>query len=331
MDVSVVIPSHNRADLLAFTLDSVLGQTVPPREVIVVDDGSTDDTLTLAGHYAPAVRVISIGNSGSIVARNIGLRAAMTPIVAFCDSDDLWAPDFLEHMAALWRAEPRTKVAYSNFRIVRDGVWSAGSKFDAAPPGYWDGLRPVAAGMGVFDVAIVDRVVRWQPFFPSALVVDRTAMQEAGGWDEGVGRTVGDDLGTVLRLAELRPFGAVAAPLVGIRKHPGNFSANVRAMNLGDANILDYVLASRPSLRPYAALIRDSAARRRCDALDSAFAEGDFVAVRRIFDLLGVEAISGRIRLKRLVSGLPPPLARRAARLLGRGRGNRARRVDGVL
>jgi Glycosyl transferase family 2 len=283
---------------------------VPPREVIVVDDGSRDATLSVVARYQPVIRVIPIKNSGSIVARNVGLRAALAPVVAFCDSDDLWRPDFLAQMAALWRAEPRTRVAYANFRIVRDDVWGRETKFDEAPGGFWAGLRPVGEGLGVFDQPIVDRLVGFQPFFPSACVADRTAMIEAGGWDEGVGRTVGDDFGTVLRLGELRPFGVVSAPLVGIRKHSGNFSANVRAMNLGDANILEYVLASRPWLLPHAEVIRDGVARRRRDALDSAFADRDFAAVRAIYRQLPAGGRSARVRLKALIAKLLLPVTR---------------------
>jgi hypothetical protein len=318
MDVSVVIPSYNRADLLSFTLDAVLAQTFPLREVIVVDDGSRDHTLEVIRRYGPQVRVVTISNSGSIVARNIGLRVAAGRLVAFCDSDDLWTPDFLKQMAALLRAEPRTRVAYSNFQVLRDNVWSTETKFDGAPAGYWDGLRMVGDGLGVFDQPIVDRVIRWQPFFQSALVVDRGAMLQAGGWDEGVGRTVGDDFGTVLRLAELQPFGVVFAPLAGIRKHPGNFSGNMRAMNLGDANILEYVLASRPSLGPLATLIRGSVAQRRRDALDGAFVDGDFAAVLAIYERLPCAAQTGRVWMKRLISGLPSPAALRLMRLLAK-------------
>ena len=130
-DCSVIIPTYNRARVIGATIEAILNQTLPPREVIVVDDGSRDDTLSVLAGYQPAVRVISIENSGSIVARNVGLRAASAPVVAFCDSDDLWRPDFLERMAALWRAEPRTCVAYANFRIVREDVWGAETKFDA--------------------------------------------------------------------------------------------------------------------------------------------------------------------------------------------------------
>ena len=309
MDISVVVPSYDRADLLPGTLDAVLAQTLPPREVIVVDDGSRDRTMAVLAGYVPRVTPIRIDNSGSIVARNTGLRLATAPLVAFCDSDDLWRPDFLARMAELWQAEPRTRVAYANFRIVRDGVWSAKTKFDEAPAGFWNGLRPVGDDAAVFDQPVVERLVRFQPFFPSACVADRAAMLQAGGWDEGVGRTVGDDFGTALRLGELHPFGVLSAPLVGVRKHPGNFSASVRAMNLGDADVLEYALASRPSLRPYAALIRDSVARRRTDALGGAFADRDFAAVCAIFKKLPPGAVHYKIRLKYLLARLLRPTA----------------------
>ena len=282
----------------------MLAQTLSPSQVIVVDDGSHDHTMAVLSGYAPQVTAIRIDNSGSIVARNVGLRLATAPLVAFCDSDDLWQPNFLARMAALWQAEPRTRVAYANFRIVRDGVWSAGTKFDEAPPGFWSDLRPLGNDAAVFDQPVVERLVRFQPFFPSACVADRVAMLGVGGWDEGVGRTVGDDFGTVLRLGELHPFGVLSAPLVDIRKHPGNFSASVRAMNLGDAGILEYALASRPSLQPHAELIRDSIARRRADAFASAFADRDFPAVREIYQKLPPGAIHSRMRLKYFLARL---------------------------
>jgi len=283
MDVSVVIPTYNRAELLPLTLRTVLAQTLAPSEIIVVDDGSTDDSLGILAGFAPRVRVLSIANSGSIVARNVGLRAASGEFVAFCDSDDLWRPDFMQRMAMLWQAERRTRVGYGNFQIVTADRWMPGSKFEQAPAGFWSGLRSVGDGLGVFGGPIVRRLLAFQPFFPSALVAVRQALIDAGGWDEGVGRTVGDDFATALRLAELHPFGVVHAPLVGIRKHAGNFSADVRRMNLGDADILEYVLATRGSLAKHRTAIQESAGRRRRDALDSAFADGDFAAVRAIY------------------------------------------------
>ena len=305
----VVVPSYNRAAMLPETLDAILAQQPPPRAVIVVDDGSTDGTGTmLAARYPGRVRVLPVVNGGDLVARNAGLALTTAPLVAFCDSDDVWQPGFLAAMAALWQAEPRTRLAFSDFRILRAGVAEAATKFGTAPPGFWDGLRQVAAGCAVFDTPIVPRVIGFQPFFPSCLVADRAFLQGIGGWDASVGRVVGTDFATLLLLAEHAPFGVVRAPLVHIRKHEGNHSGDVQAMNLGDATILEHVLARRPSLAPHAALIANSVARRRAEALDIAFARHDFAAVRTIFPLLPPGWAGRKARLKSRISAWPTPL-----------------------
>jgi glycosyltransferase involved in cell wall biosynthesis len=318
MSVSVIIPAYNRATLLPFTLDAVLAQVPAPGEVIVVDDGSTDATAAVAAAHATRdpdrIRVVTTPNRGDLAARNAGLRIAGGDLVAFCDSDDLWRPGFLGAMTALWRAAPGLHAAYSDFVIVRDGVWGERTKFADAPAGFWDGLRPVADEAGVFDRPVVERLLAFQPLFPSCLVADRGFLLSVGGWDEGVGRTLGSDFATALRLAEHPPLGIVRRPLVGIRKHAGNFSADVQAMNLGDAFVLDYVLATRPSLAPLAGAIRASIERRRAEALDTAFARHDFSGVREIAAKLG--RLSGRRRIKRLVAGLPEPPRSVVARVL---------------
>jgi hypothetical protein len=217
-------------------------------------------------------------------------------LVAFCDSDDLWRPDFLATMLALWQAEPRIRAACSDFALVRDRGWDGTTKFTGAPADYWDALRMVGPEMGVFDMPVVERLLRFQPFFPSCLVADRQAFLAVGGWDEGVSRLVGSDLATMLRLAEHPPVGVVCRPLVGIRKHAGNYSADVQAMNLGDARVLEHVLATRPGLRPLAPAIRASIARRRAEALDTAFARRDFAAVRQIGALLPAGGLATRLK-----------------------------------
>ena len=91
-------------------------------------------------------------------------------------------------------------------------------------------------------------------------MADRDFFRAIGGWDESASRIVGSDFATALRLAEHAPLGVLHAPLVGIRRHDGNFSADTVAMNLGDARILEQVLASRPGLAPLADAIRASIA-----------------------------------------------------------------------
>jgi hypothetical protein len=325
LSIGVVVPTYNRAGFLPETLDAILGQTRPPDAIVVVDDGSTDETPSVLARYAPRVKALRITNSGELVARNTGVAALATDLVAFCDSDDLWRPGFLAAMEALWRAEPGTRAAYGDFVIVRDGVWEETSKCASAPPGFWEGLRPLGPESGVFDAPIIARLIAFQPFFPSAMVVDRRYFQSVGGWDEAVSRTVGMDFATHLRNAEHPPLGVLRAPLVGIRKHGDNYSADVQKMNLGDARVLEHVLRTRPSLAPHAALIRASIARRRREALETAFARRDFAAVREIHALLPAAERGGKIAVKHAVATLPAALANPLATLLSAAGSARAR------
>ena len=94
--ISVVIPSYNRADLIGETLANVLGQSRPPDEVIVVDDGSTDDSTRVVEGFGDRVTLIRQANAGPGAARNRGLAAARGELIQFMDSDDLWSLNKLE-------------------------------------------------------------------------------------------------------------------------------------------------------------------------------------------------------------------------------------------
>jgi glycosyltransferase involved in cell wall biosynthesis len=316
--VSVVLPAYNRAELIPETLDRIFAQTIQAAEIIVVDDGSTDATKAVLAGYADSIRAVHIVNAGDLVARNTGLRAATGDLVAFCDSDDLWQPDHLAAMTQFWSRGQGPIAAYADFQEVRDGEWSSTSKFESAPTGYWAGMTPIDSTHVLFDRPIVSDLLQFQPFFPSCMVVVRERFLAIGGWDEGVSRMVGCDFATTLRIAEHPPIGVLRRPTVGIRKHPGNFSGDVQRMNLGDADVLEYVLASRPSLASSAAEIRHSISHRRLAAFDTAFARGDFNAVRATSQKLPSTALTSRHRVKAMISDLPAPIRRLAWSILTR-------------
>ncbi len=315
--ISVIVPTFNRAGLIGATLDAILAQDHPAMEVVVVDDGSTDATAMVVAGYDNRVRTIRIRNAGDLAARNAGVHAASGRLVAFCDSDDLWRPGFLAAMTRLWQQAPGLLAAFGNFQAVRDGVWEPRTKFDDAPPGFWHGAQAVEPDGWRFDQPIVARLLAFQPFFPSAMVVDRAAFLAVGGWDEAASRIVGSDFATILRVAE-HPVGVLRSSLVGIRRHPGNFSADVQAMNLGDAQILEQALATRSALSAHRDAVLRSIADRRAAAADTAFDRHDFVSVRRIQALLPSGHRPIRRRVKAWISHLPRPVARATADLLGR-------------
>jgi len=114
--VSVVIPAYNAAAYLGRALDSVLAQTRPAAEIIVVDDGSTDDTAGVAAGYGPAVRLIGQTNGGASVARNTGIEAAGgANWIGFLDADDEWLPGKLEGQLAHLERNPQLVWTCGNF------------------------------------------------------------------------------------------------------------------------------------------------------------------------------------------------------------------------
>ncbi|MCP3445608.1 glycosyltransferase family A protein [Bradyrhizobium sp. CCGUVB14] len=101
MRVSVIIAAYNAETYIAEAVESVLGQTVPPDEVIVIDDGSTDDTRNVLGEFGDRITVLAQSNNGQAVAVNKALATAQGELIGFCDADDLWTPRKLELQLAL--------------------------------------------------------------------------------------------------------------------------------------------------------------------------------------------------------------------------------------
>ena len=127
--ISVIIPAYNAEEHIAETLDSVLAQTYSEFEVIVVDDGSRDQTASIVKQYQEAcpekVRMIQKENAGPAKARNVGIKASTGEYIAFVDADDLWLPEKLEKQVSYFEKQPsQVGLVYSDARkFDQDGVW----------------------------------------------------------------------------------------------------------------------------------------------------------------------------------------------------------------
>jgi glycosyltransferase involved in cell wall biosynthesis len=117
--VSVVIPTYNRASRLPAAIDSVLRQGVSDIEIIVVDDGSSDDTRAVVARYGNRVRYVYQANAGVGAARNAGIRLATGTFAAFLDSDDRWHDFKLSMQLALFDARPDVGLVFSDFVIEK--------------------------------------------------------------------------------------------------------------------------------------------------------------------------------------------------------------------
>jgi len=126
MRTSVVIPAYNAAETIHATLDSVLGQTVPPDEILVMDDGSTDGTASLVQSYEPRISIFTQQNSGPSHSRNVLCKLAHGDLIAFLDADDLWHPRYLEYQREYLEDNPRAVACFSdhvNFRGYGKYEW----------------------------------------------------------------------------------------------------------------------------------------------------------------------------------------------------------------
>jgi len=122
--ISVVIPLYNKGPYIARTLDSVLNQTYQNFEIIVVDDGSTDNGIDVVkGFIDPRIKLIRQIRSGVSIARNRGVNISQSNFIAFLDADDEWLPDHLENLVKLFKKFPNAGLVGTNYKIVvQEGI-----------------------------------------------------------------------------------------------------------------------------------------------------------------------------------------------------------------
>lgn len=206
--VSVVLPTYQRADLLARAVDTVLAQTYANFELVIVDDGSTDDTAAvLGGIVDPRVRCVRLAaNRGAAAARNAGVRLTRAPFLAFQDSDDEWLPHKLDaHLRAFAICPPEVGVVYSDMeRIHRDGR-AAYFPSPALAPGRL--LDPATRFYQVCGLGI------------QATVIRRACFEAAGGFNEAFPAL--EDLELFIRLSRVCAFHHLAEPLVRYHETDG--------------------------------------------------------------------------------------------------------------
>lgn len=158
--VSVIVPTRNGARFIGDTIASIARQSFPPDEIVLVDDGSTDDSVARACAASALVRVVATPGLGPAGARNAGIRAATGDLLGFLDHDDLWVPEKLAWQLDLLAREPAIDVVVGQLRSFRDG----GDWLGGPVPGYL--TITMLARRSAFDrVGLLDQ---GRPFSDSA-------------------------------------------------------------------------------------------------------------------------------------------------------------------
>ncbi|MGD0735529.1 MAG: glycosyltransferase [Terracidiphilus sp.] len=217
MKISTVIPAYNAEEFLHRAIRSAFAQTLKPFEVIVIDDGSTDNSARVATELG--ARVISIENRGVSAARNLGIQSALGDWIALLDADDLWEPEKLKRQAA--GIHPGIVLSYTGMR-----------EFDQ------NGIRGEWPGM---DPAELRRALRFRnPIPTSSVLMNREMVLAVGGFREDVRHCEDWELWT--RLARVGDFAAVNAPLSLYYVYPQSASSRPAKMLEGLDGIIDTTL-----------------------------------------------------------------------------------------
>lgn len=225
-DVSVVIPTFNSAHLLPDCIESILAQTVLPQEIIIVDDGSSDNTEEAVRRYGHLVTYIRQENGGCGAARNTGSGVARCEWIAFLDADDRWLPQKQELQLACAQANPSAGLIYCDALLT--GPHSRSGTF-------LSGHRP-------FNGRVFDQLLDWCFLIPSMAMLRKDALMDVGGFRNST-RNV-EDYDLWLRLARKYEFYAVAAPLVLYDRQENSISKFHAAMARSESQILMELLAT---------------------------------------------------------------------------------------
>lgn len=227
MKISVIVPTFNRAHTLRRCLDSVLNQTYPPTEIIVVDDGSTDNTEELLKDYEGKIIVHKIENSGVSAARNYAIERCSGDWVALLDSDDEWLLNRLQEQVDYLKIFPNIKLVHGEEIWVRNGKRVNPKKIHKKSGGYiYQNCLPLCC------------------ISPSASLLKKEVLEEFGGFDESF--PVCEDYDLWLKITSKYEVGFIETPIITkYGGHEDQLSRKYFAMDLWRVRSMKRMLNSK--------------------------------------------------------------------------------------
>ena len=220
--ISIVIPAYNSAEFLSAAIDSALAQTVANCEVIVVNDGSTDNTPDVLAQYEDQIRIIDQANRGLSGARNSGIRAATGELIGLLDADDIWLPTFCETLLQLVERNPDAAAYYGAVQCMSaEGV-------DLPQAG---GQKVVATDQ------FYTHLVRANWLIPSSMLLRRDIIIDAGLFDPAI--RAAEDWDLWLRIGQEHPFAGTEQIVARYRLHGASLSADPAKMHLAVRQVIE--------------------------------------------------------------------------------------------
>jgi len=305
--VSVVIPAYNAGQLVSTAIRSALAQTFRNLEIVVVDDGSTDDTLARIRSFGHPVRAVSVPHGGVPGARNQGMRSAAGRFIVFLDADDVLEETLIAQAVDLLERRPDLGFVFCNARLFRgDSPPTA----PCIPPEFFRG-----EASAIVEHPLVEIIGAGHFISSSGLCARREALLEAGDFDESLWGS--EDFEYWSRLYLKRPVGLLAEPLVRIRHHVASMTRQPVRMAPCMAASRDKVIENcrKNGRDDQISIVREFARNSMLGALRHAIGDGKSADARRLLRQYRSE-LYGSAWFGLMTLSLCPPVALRwAARL----------------
>lgn len=209
--VAVIIPCYNSSKYLRKTLDSVLNQGYRYLEIVVIDDGSTDETRKILGSYLPKIRILSHpdnANLGPAASQNLGITQTESELIAFLDSDDIWYPNKTEEQVKIFEKYCDVGLVYTNGYVIDE---SDNILYELFP----DGFR----GENISSKILLKCYIKT----PSSVMVRREAFEKSGLFQAYLRNSHDHDMW--IRMIEVAKFYYLSQFLIAYRKRPGQMSS----------------------------------------------------------------------------------------------------------
>lgn len=305
-DISIVIITHNRPGYLVEAVGSVMRQTCAPREIIVVDDGSTWETKSALNVFGSRVTYVRQENAGQQVARNCGVEHAQAQWVATLDDDDLYTPKYVEKVSAAIEGCD-ADIIYTDHRKFSVGEPYEHTNFENAPGDYWFGMPYSDEGWSFIGKFPVERLTKWIAFYPSTMTVQKDFYRSLGGYKPQFRGIKSEDIEFLVRALVAGRLAAVWSPVVDYRLHAGNDTRSVYQAALGRLTIFEAIRADPATPPALVAALDADLPTRRAWALDFAFKVGDFDLVRHLGKQFRAEDWTSSRRARYWIAGFPVP------------------------
>ena len=318
LDVSFVIPTHNRVELLCETIKSVLAQTVQPREIIVVDNGTEGRAALALAEFGDRVRLVKSTPNIKQTARNVGIETASSSWVATLDDDDLLEPNYLENMARPM-LDGRADIVACDHRKFRGEVFDPHTNFEDVPTNYWTAVPKPLPGQNwsfVGDFPLQNLLHRIF-VYPSMTIIRREFALRIGGYDIQMLGIPAEDVEFLVRALTYGKLALVWAPLVNYRLHPGSDTASQDGQTIGRWRIFEFVRSQHPDLPAsfVVALDQDLPARRAA-IYRLAFRLNRRDLMAEVEPLLRGTDWTAAMRTRRTLASAPAPVFQTTQRLI---------------